>query len=124
MDETVRNMLVAGRGFVRFKTARLAVVPVEVRVEAAEPRLDLDSYDHVAEASVGFPSGRLFVAGRTDWVGGSHISVEPGTYRVRMLCSVLDTLSGDGVAGHDAYAVEMWPASLSSARVIKRHLRP
>jgi hypothetical protein len=93
---------------------------VKVRVEAAEPPLDLDAYDHVAEASVEFPSGRLFIAGCTDWLGGSRIEVEPGSYRIRALYSGLDTLSSDGLSGEDSYTVEMWRAAASTARVLKR----
>ena len=82
--------------------------------------LDPDAYDHVAEASVDFNSGRLFVAGCTDWQGGSHIAVEPGQYRVRLLCEGLDTLSADGLSGEDSYTVEMWQAPASPALVVKR----
>jgi hypothetical protein len=119
-EETVAAMLASGRGFVRFGTARPEQVPVEVRVEDAEPPVDLGGYDHVAEVSVEFPSGRLFVAGSTDWLGGSHIELESGSYRVRLLCSGLNTLSGDGLSGHDAYKVLLWRADPAPATVLKR----
>jgi hypothetical protein len=120
-EETVADMLAPGRGFVRFGAARPEQVPVEVRVEDSEPSVDLGAYDHVAEASVEFPSGRLVIAGSTDWLGGSHIEVESGSYRVRLLCSGIDTVSDDGLSGHDAYTVLLWRADPAPATVLKRH---
>jgi len=110
-----------GRGFVRFGTLRAMDVPVEVRVEESAPPVDLDDYDHAVEASVEFPSGRLVVAGNSDyWPDAARINVNAGPHRVRALYSGLDTLSSDGLEGDDAYTVVLWPAAASEVAVLKR----
>lgn len=118
-------LLAPGRGFVRIGTVRPMDVPVEIRVEEAAPSLAVDQFDHVAEASVGFPTGRLVVAGNSDyWADAARITVPPGTYRVRVLMRGLDTLSADGLDGEDTYCVALWSAPEAPPRVLKRGARP
>jgi len=99
-------------------------VPVELRVEAEEPATALDDYDHVAEASIDIPSGRLVIAGNSDyWPDAPRIDLAPGSYRVRVLYRGLATVSDDGLAGDDSYALVLWPGQPAPVRVLKRYER-
>jgi len=121
-EETTADQIAPGRGFIRFGTVRSTNVPVEIVVEESEPPLDLDAYDHVAEASIAVDSGRLIVAGNSDaWEDAARLTLEPDTYRARALYRGLGTLSADGLDGDDHYTVVLWPAPAAPRRVLKRY---
>jgi len=123
-QEAIRNLLAPVRGSVRIGTVRNTTVPVELRVEAEEPATALDDYDHVAEASIDIPSGRLVIAGNSDyWPDAPRIDLAPGSYRVRVLYRGLATVSDDGLAGDDSYALVLWPGQPAPVRVLKRYER-
>ena len=123
-QEAIRNLLAPVRGSVRIGTVRNTTVPVELRVEAEEPATALDDYDHVAEASIDIPSGRLVIAGNSDyWADAPRIDLAPGSYRVRVLYRGLATVSDDGLAGDDSYALVLWPGQPAPVRVLKRYER-
>jgi hypothetical protein len=58
-------------------------VPIAVEVNDQPPCTDLDQWDHVTEASLDLPSGRLEIH---ECTGGSIdiLPVAPGSYRVRV----------------------------------------
>ena len=57
-------------------------VPVEIEIVDGAPALDFGAWDHVAEASLDLPSGRLEIHQCTD--GSVDIlAVAPGPYRVQ-----------------------------------------
>jgi hypothetical protein len=96
-------------------------VPVTVEVLDAEPHSDLDCWDHVTECSLEAPSGRIVIAGCTDYFpDAARIQVEPGAYRARISYGSLDTLSEDGLDGDDRYRVQLWQAPPIDPRVIKQ----
>jgi hypothetical protein len=70
-------------GIVAVGTIGYTSLPVRLEIWDEEPRRDLESWDHVVEATLDVASGRL---GLHD-VGGpgdlSPIEIAPGTYRVR-----------------------------------------
>lgn len=122
--EAIRNLLAPARGSVRVGTVRNTTVPVELRVEAEEPATAVNDCDHVAEASIEISSGRLVIAGNSDyWPDAPRIDLAPGSYRVRVLYRGLVTVSEDGLAGDDSYALFLWPAEPAPVRVIKRYER-
>ena len=124
-EEAGRNLLAPARGSVRIGTARNTTVPVELRVEAEEPATEFQGYDHVAEASIDVPSGRLVIAGNSDyWPDAARIELAPGSYRVRVLYRGLATVSEDGLGGDDSYALVLWPAPPAPTGVLKRYERP
>ena len=95
-------------------------VPVEVEVIDQPPCIDLDPWDHVTEASLDLPSGRLEVhecTGRSIDI----LPVTPGSYRVRVYHGGLGTLSVDGLEGEDQYRVVLWPAAPSEVTVLKQY---
>ena len=108
--------------FVGITTARNMVVPVEVVVQDTPPVDDLDAWDHVAEASLDIFTGRIVVAGCTDYFWTAvRIEVAPGTYAIRAYFAGLGTLDATGIEGSDRYTVVLWPNGPRERRVLKRY---
>lgn len=123
-DETVLDGAVAVPGAIVVRTARDQWVPVRLSVLDAEPPLELEGSDHAVEASVEVRSGRLVVAGCTDdFRTADRITVQPGSYRVRVLYRNIDPATASDAA-EDSYELLLWPGSAQPARVLKRHTGP
>jgi hypothetical protein len=117
------RMLAVAPGAVCVGTARNMTVPVCVEVFETEPDLDVASWDHVTECSLDVPSGRIVVAGCTDYFpDAARIPVPPGTYRVRVSYGSLDKLSDDGLEGDDHYRVQLWKAAFIFPRIHKQRV--
>jgi hypothetical protein len=120
-EEAVARLLAVAPCTVGVGTVRNMNVPVTVEVLDAEPHSDLDCWDHVTECSLEAPSGRIVIAGCTDYFpDAARIQVEPGAYRARISYGSLDTLSEDGLDGDDRYRVQLWQAPPIDPRVIKQ----
>jgi hypothetical protein len=102
-----RKLAVSPPGMVAVSTARYDFVPVVVEVLAEPPPLDLTGWDHVVEASLELPSGRLAIDGCLDYDPGrsDYLEVAPGTYRLRIL------YAGQQTVDEDWYQVVLWPQS-------------
>ncbi len=60
----------------------------------------------MTEASTDVPSGRIVIAGCTDYFPDARrIDVPPGRYRVRVHYSGMETVSEDRLEGRDHYRV-------------------
>jgi len=112
-------------------TARYDYVPVILTVCSGVPALDpLDGYDHVVEADVVVPSGKLTVTGATELPSEVEpVPVAPGKYRVRV--GYLQTeqrpskFSEDDPGDHLEYRVTMWPvAEDRGVQVLKQGPEP
>jgi hypothetical protein len=118
--EVVVRMLAVASGTIGIGTVRNMEVPVIVEVRESKPKDEFASWDHVAECSIDVPSGRLDVAGCTDYFpDAARIELSPGCYRARVSYGGLDTLSEDGLEGNDRYEVVLWPAPSGEVRVLK-----
>jgi hypothetical protein len=93
-------------------------VPVEIGLLVRPPTGGLDDWDHVVEASLELPSGNLECH---ECTGGSidRWRVTPGPYRVRAYFGGLGTIDRHGIEGGDHYKVELWPAPLAPAVLLK-----
>jgi len=98
-------------------------VRVTLEIRDAPPEDPLSEWDHVAEASLALPSGRMEIH---ECTGGSVdiVPIPPGTYRVRAYCGGFDTLSEDRMDGDDHYRIVLWPAAPADVRVIKQYPHP
>jgi hypothetical protein len=120
-EETVARMLAVAPGVVGVGTVRNMMVPVSVEILESEPEMDFASWDHVTECSLDAPSGRIVIAGCTDYFpDAARIPVAARTYRVRVSYGSLDKLSDDGLDGDDHYRVQLWQAESVTPRVIKQ----
>lgn len=98
-------------------------VPVEIEVLDQPPDLVLESWDHVAEASLDVPSGRLEIH---ECTGGS-IDILPlpaGPYRVRVYFGGLGTPDEKRLDGDDHYRVVLWPAPHAGGAALKQYTDP
>ncbi|MBZ6086237.1 hypothetical protein KVH15_35240 [Streptomyces olivaceus] len=106
-------------------------VPVEVSVGfrycSEEPEGGCESFDHVVEASVNIPSGRLVICGPTDDLAHSaKFSVPGGWLRVRasrgnLVSAISADIDADmSDATIEKILLEVWVAARSDPRVIKR----
>jgi len=119
----VECMLAVSPGVVGLGTVRNMDVAVVLETLDAEPQNDLAGFNHVAEGTLVIQAGPLVVAGCTDYFpDAARFDVEPGTYRVRLLCSGLDSLSEDGLDGEDRYLVQLWKAPTVAPRVLKQYV--
>jgi len=121
-EQAFLDMLATGPGGVAVGTARHYSVPVKVRVLDSEPEDNLDHWDHVTEASLSVPSGKLVVVGPTEYrPDAPRITVAPGDYRVRVYYANLESVAANGIDGDDHYEVTLWPDELAEeSRVLKR----
>ena len=120
-EEATANLLALAPGTIGVGTVRNMDVRVEVEVTDIEPYVDLDRWDQVVDCSIEVPSGRLVVAGCTDYFpDAKRIEVAAGPYRARILYGGLDTLSPDGLEGDDHYLVSLWPHPVVPPRFLKR----
>ena len=122
-DEDVARRIVAAPFLLVIQPVRNMTVPVEVEVTDAPPTLEPGAWDHIAEASIELPSGRLEIH---ECTGGSVdiLPVSPGTYRARACFGGLNSLSGDGLDGDDRYCVILWPAPFAPVQVLKQYEDP
>lgn len=120
VEADLRNRIKAAPFVVVIQPVRNMDVPVVLDLGDAPPPLDLDAWDHVAEASLDLPSGRLEIH---ECTGGSIdiLDVPPGSYRVRACFAGLGTLSDDGLDGEDRYHLTLWPAPAAPVEVLKQY---
>jgi hypothetical protein len=120
-QDAVRRMLAVSSGVVGVGTVRDMDVPVTIEFLESAPATDLSAFDHVAECSIAIRRGPLVVAGCTDYFpDAARFDLKPGTYKVRLSASGLDTLSEDGLDGQDHYLVQLWQAPFEEPTVLKQ----
>ncbi len=120
-DEAVARLLAVAPGTVGVGTVRNMEVPVTLEVMPAAPPLNVAAYDHVVECSLSVGGEQLVIAGCTDYFpDAARIAIAPGSYRVRVCFSGLESLSEDGLDGDDRYHLQIWPAPLANIAVVKQ----
>ena len=123
-EETTDRLLALAPGTVGIGTVRNMDVPVTVDILEHAPEDDFSEWDHVVEAGLDVASGRIVIAGCTDYFpDAKRVEVPPGTYRVRVSYGALDTLSEDGLSGDDRYRLQLWPAASTAVRILKQRLK-
>lgn len=120
-EENIARHLMAGPHSVIVHTARNMAVPICVEWHLERPEPDLDTYQHVVEGAFICPTGRLVLAGLTDYEATApRLEVKAGPIGVRVNLSGLDTLSENGLEGEDRYLLQLWPGfQAEGVRVLK-----
>jgi hypothetical protein len=104
----VDRLLAIAPGCVGVGTVRNTHVPVTVEVAEAAPSEDLSQWEQVNECSIDLPSGRLVIAGCTDYFpDAARMELDRGTYRVRIYYENLRSISADGLEGNDHYRLAL-----------------
>ena len=124
-QEATDRLLALAPGTIGVGTVRNMAVPVVVEVSDTEPHEDVTGWDQVNECTLDVQSGRIVVAGCTDYFpDAARIEVLPGSYRVRLYYGNLDALSEDGLDGNDRYKVILWRAGPGPLKVLKQRKNP
>lgn len=120
-EEAVARLLAVAPGAVGIGTVRNMEVPVSLEIFASEPPVDVAAYDHIVEGPLSVGSKKLVIAGCTDYYPeAARVDVTPGSYRVRVCYSGLNSLSQDGLEGDDHYHLQLWPAPMTDVAVVKQ----
>ncbi|MER6914006.1 hypothetical protein ABT354_20225 [Streptomyces sp. NPDC000594] len=107
-------------------TAVNDTVAVEVRGHDRQPDDDSADFDHVVEASLHTPSGRLVVMGCTDYLAdAARFDVAAGWTRARasrrnLAQAVRWSESEEGPEAMEEVRLQIWPAPFSPPRIVKR----
>ena len=124
-QEATDRLLAVAPGTIGVGTVRNMVVPVVVEVVDTEPDEDTTKWDQVNECDFEVRSGRVVVAGCTDYFpDAARIDVEPGSYRARLYYGSLDALSDDGLDGDDHYKIVLWRGMPGPLEILKQRRRP
>ena len=122
-EQATEDLLALAPGTIGVGTLRDMDVPVTIEIHDREPQEDLTLWHHITECSIDVPSGKIVVAGCTDYFpDAARISVESGVYRAQIFYGELDSLSEDGLDGDDKYKVALWRGETTSPKVIKRRV--
>ncbi len=119
-DEDVRRRIKAEKYIVVIQPERNMTVPVDLEIVGSMPDDDFENWNHVAEASLDLPSGKLLI----EECGGGIIDtivLSPNSYRIRAYYGDLDKLSFDGLEGKDHYKIIMWQAPFEDVKVLKQY---
>jgi len=120
--EAADRMLAVGHGMIAVGTVRNVDVPVTIEILESEPTLDLGAWDNVSECSFATWSGRLVVAGCTEYApDAARIDVAPGLYRARISGGGFETVMNHWEAGDDRYRVQLWPGRAIEPTVLKKY---
>lgn len=120
-NQLTSQMIAVAPGTITIGTVRNMDVPVEIQLLTGRPSDDLTIGDHITEASLNIPSGKLVVLGCTDYLpDATRIPIQSGSYRVRIYYSALESISEDGLDGNDHYKVLIWPEEYSDFKIIKK----
>lgn len=116
------RLLALTNGTIGVGTVRNMNVPVTVEIgDIAPEENDLSAWDQVNECSIDVSSGRLVVAGCTDYFPeAARIDLAGGTYRARIYYGNLDSLRNNGLDGDDHYRIVLWSEPAAPLRVMKQ----
>ena len=120
--EAINRLLAVTEGTIGVGTVRNMTVPVVIEVADGEPDLaDTGDWDQVNECDLAVKSGRIVVAGCTDYFPeAARIDVPPGSYRARLYYGNLNSLSENGLEGDDHYRIVLWRAASEPLRILKQ----
>lgn len=121
-DEAFDRHLAIAPGAIVVGTVRNMMVPVSIEVHSSKPETDANSWDHIVECSIQVDSGKIVVAGCTDYFPDARrIGLDPGCYRARVLYGALDSVDGTGLEGDDRYCLQLWKAPHRDLAIVKKH---
>ena len=118
-DDDIRHRIKTAPNVVVIQPERDMNVPVTIEIYDSEPDIELNGWDHVAEASLHLPTGNLQVH---ECTGGpvANFTLTPGWYRVRSMHGGFDTIASVGTDGDDFYKLALWPAEAAGVVVLKQ----
>ena len=98
-------------------TAATTDVSVSVSISESEPMLNLEAWSYVVRCPIAAPSGRLALAGCTDYLPNCpRIEVPIGN------CGLLVCGRGFGEGEREEYLLQIWPGIIQSPTVLKNYV--
>ncbi len=123
-QEAVDRLLAIAPGTIGVGTVRNMNVPVTVEIEDGPLNEDASVWDQINECTIDVPSGRLVIAGCTDYFpDAARIELSPGSYRARIYYGNLSELSTDQLNGTDHYRIVLWRGAPSPLNTIKQRTK-
>ncbi|MFF5701285.1 hypothetical protein ACFY7H_02040 [Streptomyces sp. NPDC012794] len=125
-EQTVVDGLGVMEDALAIGTAVNDTVAVSVHVLADQPHYDSDDFDHIVEASLHVPSGRLIVMGCTDYLDdAARFEVPAGRTRARasrrnLAAAVRRLESDEEPEATEEVRLQTWPAPFSVPHIVKR----
>ena len=119
-NEDVQQRIKAEKYIVVIQPERNMTVSVDLEIVDSTPSEDFENWDHIAEASLDLPSGKLQIekcCGETKDI----LVLSSGSYKIRAFYGNLDKLSFDGLEGDDHYKIVMWQAAFEGIKVLKQY---
>lgn len=118
--EAVEMRMAVAPHVVGIGTVRNIDVPVTVEVFDQEPTIDYTAWDQVNLASIEVGTGRIVLAGCTDYFPeAARIEVLPGTYLALVCYSGLISAGDGGLVGADRYLIALYGGPIQEPRVLK-----
>lgn len=119
-EEATERLLAVAPHVIGIGTARNMTVPVSVSVHESRPKISEEAWDHITTASLKIDTGRIVVAGCTEFYpDAARIEVAPGVYEAIVCYSKLEALSADGLEGEDSYHIHLFPGREISPATLK-----
>jgi hypothetical protein len=87
-----------------------------ILLDSVNNKFNNREFDHIVEGGVKVESGQFDVLDCPNSKVQFEIKVKPGTYRIRIYSSNLDSVEGD-----DYYKIEIWPSDNLQRKVLKRY---
>ena len=104
--EATENLIAISDGVIGIGTARNMDVPVTIEILCKPISLLESDYDKINVATIQCNSGKLVVAGCTDYFPEAmRITLAPGKYEAKIGYKCLNDISDDGLDGNDSYHV-------------------
>ena len=123
-QEAVDRLLAIAPGKIGVGTVRNMNVPVVIEIAEFAPDENLSQWDQVNECDLEVQSGRVVIAGCTDYYPDARrIELPPGPYRARIYYGRLNARSADGLDGDDHYKIVLWSAASEPLKVIKQRAK-
>lgn len=120
-EENIRQRLIMAPHGAIVCAARNADVDVLIEWHDERPAPELVDFDHVVEAGFFTESGRLMLAGLTDYTETSaRVHVPMGPIGLRVGMSGFETIDQTELEGQDRYLLQLWPAKeIAGVQVLK-----
>ncbi len=119
-NEDIQRRIKAGKNILVIQPERNMTVPVDLEIVDSTPDEDFENWDHIAEASLDLPSGKLQIeecCGETKDI----LDLPSSSYRIRAFYGGLDKLSFDGLEGDDHYKILIWQAPFDDVKILKQY---
>lgn len=119
-QESVARLLAVAPHTVGIGTLRNNKVPVFIEILENKPTLSIREWDQIIEAPLQIDTGRIVVAGCTDYFPDAlRLHVAPGHYSVLVCYKNLNGIADNGIENKDEYHVWIYPNASKDVEVMK-----